>query len=132
MRLEGAGGALQSLRNGTIFQVFSGLFYLPKKAFQLFKAAAQIFKEWDLPTETPGEVVPVLFHREIAVPMLLALAAQGELQNLGCAQKVGERELHAKGFVCGRGIERNVPAMNTLKELLCAPSNSWLQGSVQR
>ncbi|CAK9036659.1 Hypothetical protein SCF082_LOCUS21813 [Durusdinium trenchii] len=109
MRLEGAGGALQSLRNGTIFQVFSGLFYLPKKAFQLFKAAAQIFKEWDLPTE-------------IAVPMLLALAAQGELQNLGCAQKVGERELHAKGFVCGRGIERNVPAMNTLKELLCAPS----------
>eukprot|EP00913_Durusdinium_trenchii_P025102 g23562.t1 len=46
MGLEG--WAVQSLRNGSIFRLFSGFFYLPQKAFPIFKAAAPILNEWNL------------------------------------------------------------------------------------
>ncbi|CAK9025296.1 Hypothetical protein SCF082_LOCUS17018 [Durusdinium trenchii] len=99
--------AFRSLKNGSIFRVFSGLFYLPEKAFPLFQAAARILNDWDLP-------------HEIAVPMLLALS-EVELQNLGCSPKVSEPEF-AKGFVCGRGFESDVSSMDTLEDMLCDPA----------
>lgn len=71
------------------------MFHGPEKVFVEHQTSGILGFDTRSPIlRVPGTVL------RIAVPMLLALAAQGELQNLGCAQKVARDCPSFSAFCC--------------------------------